>query len=391
MSTISKYSCKHPLVTFQPDVLLVGKDGKFAVHSFVLRLHSGLLNALFLSVPETDMMSVILPDHTVEDIVTLSRVIYGVDHEGFVSEGLLTCLDLLEFGTILVSLDEGNQIEMVTFGGSFADVAVNYIIDDIIDNIFDANKGMDSSVPEATELRTYAGSGSNNSNQDTHLKNIKFPCKDCGKLFKTKKTLKSHIMLKHNEDPEFVQKAKDIASKKSLNRECLICNQLFNSRTIDKHLRTEHPEQEPGEETCTYCNKVFSNMSHLTRHVTDVHNDERNFKCPLCDFRPKRAEHLKTHMKCHSADKPHHCNICGYKTDRFRKMKGHMCKPKTFQCPICEFKGVSQDSVRKHKKGNFRNTNLRLNFQLFFVAFLFKSNQFNTLIGIGICLFKPLN
>ena len=184
-----------------------------------------------------------------------------------------------------------------------------------------------------------------------HQGNIesRFKCEVCSGYFKTKKIQKNHMKLKHSGNPALIKKAKNISKGKSSNRQCILCDELFNSRNLKAHFKSMHPN-EPQHEICLICDKTFPNLSHFNRHMRNVHLDDRRFLCTLCDFRAKRKEHLRDHMKTHSAEKEYKCENCDFSTTRTRELKSHKCVTKNFFCEVCGQKSTSKDALGRHKK-----------------------------------------
>lgn len=60
---------------------------------------------------------------------------------------------------------------------------------------------------------------------------------------------------------------------------------------------------------CTICNKRFSKVAHLNRHIK-IHAAIKPYICELCNKGFARAEQLMNHMNAHSGIKPHVCKIC---------------------------------------------------------------------------------
>ena len=46
---------------------------------------------------------------------------------------------------------------------------------------------------------------------------------------------------------------------------------------------------------CDKCNKNFSTNSNLERHILNIHNNEKNFKCEFCDFKCHQKLNLNKH------------------------------------------------------------------------------------------------
>jgi len=174
-------------------------------------------------------------------------------------------------------------------------------------------------------------------------------CQYCFKVFKAKRYLRHHILLKHSNDVAFIAKAKLISKRKSLKHECEICQQLFNSRNITKHIRNDHPEIDLRI-PCNYCEKLFKTGQVRKRHEEDVHMKTRSFKCQTCELTFKRRDHLEGHMKIHTSERNHICDKCGYASFRERELLKHMCRLKTHCCDVCGEKSVSRKGLQKHKK-----------------------------------------
>ena len=216
------------------------------------------------------------------------------------------------------------------------------------------------------EIITELVVGENNRIEISLTKGV-FKCEICNKVMKTRNTLKNHMRLKHSLNPSYVQKAKEIASSKSLNRMCIICKQFFHSRQLKIHFKKKHPDQSLLEQ-CEVCNKTFSSVSRLNRHKLMVHSDIKRFECCVCDFKTKLSETLKEHMQIHT-EKTFCCENCDFKSNRQRELKSHKChgKAKVYSCEICGKGSVSKDALRKHKKVYFCNISLflLLNLSLF--------------------------
>ena len=174
-------------------------------------------------------------------------------------------------------------------------------------------------------------------------------CQSCGKLFKAKRYLRDHTLLKHSNDTAFIEKAKLISKRKSLKHKCEICHQLLNSRNIMKHIRNNHPEIDTRI-PCFYCDKLFTTRQVQKRHMEDMHMNTRRFECVTCKLSFKRRDHLEGHVKIHTSEKRHSCDKCGYASFRERDLVKHMCRLKTHSCELCGEKSVSRKGLQKHKK-----------------------------------------
>ena len=180
--------------------------------------------------------------------------------------------------------------------------------------------------------------------------NTAYFCQLCEKMFKKKRYFRAHNLLKHSEDDSFRVKAKENNKKKSQNRKCRTCHQVFNSRNILSHIRTEHPELNLAI-ACDVCEKQFKSVDHMKRHKQGVHYQSRMFCCQICERTFKRKDHLNSHVETHEPKNIHRCDLCGYTSLRKRDIKKHKCrhKEKEHCCEVCGGKSVSANGFRAHK------------------------------------------
>jgi hypothetical protein len=177
------------------------------------------------------------------------------------------------------------------------------------------------------------------SSSECGTSNLEITCTICNGKFKEKRYLKTHMRLKHSEDPSVASKAKQVSKEKSYNRLCTICKSYFNSRNIISHLRSMHPDVSLGF-SCDLCQSTFANDWLLKRHIGNVHKKDRLYRCEICDFSAKRKEHLEEHMIVHN-QVTLICDLCDFKTLRI--------------CDFCDHKSVSKDVLRMHIKVSFCN------------------------------------
>ena len=323
-----------------PDSRLAGCDGQIAIHSSLLLVHSDILKEIFETLIDPSESIVILPNFKVDEVKTLVKLIYGIESIGIVCESVLDTLGLQKYKKYAVVGSNDVQIN-VPSEGDFMDMNENDIttvsenVEDISVNVvnFDQNVAVSQTQNET----------------DLSNKVLRFPCEYCGKILKTSRTMINHAKLKHSNDEAYMRKSKEISAGKSLNRECNICGNLYNSRKIKEHIKEEHPDVNV-EEKCETCHKSFPDRFHLKRHMDSAHSEVQGFDCNICGIKVKRLDHLQEHLLLHAADKSFKCDKCNYSTTRKRNMTAHKCRPKLFKCDLCGQMTVSKEGLRKHRR-----------------------------------------
>ncbi|XP_014834715.1 PREDICTED: zinc finger protein 33B-like, partial [Poecilia mexicana] len=142
------------------------------------------------------------------------------------------------------------------------------------------NKGQSGNVEKGMEGRkTYKG------------KNYK-QCTVCGKKFKCRSNLISHMKTHRNENPF----------------SCLTCGKcLSRKQSLDRHMMT-HTGEKPF--SCLTCGKGFTQKSSLDQHMK-THTGERPFSCLTCGKDFIQKSRWTCHMKIHKVERPFSCITCG--------------------------------------------------------------------------------
>ncbi|XP_021959676.1 gastrula zinc finger protein XlCGF8.2DB-like [Folsomia candida] len=140
---------------------------------------------------------------------------------------------------------------------------------------------------------------------------VRFPCTLCGKDFKRKAHLESHILTHTTE--------------KTYN--CSTCGKSFAHRGhIKSHERTHLENSTKRVLKCHLCQQTFSRKDSLKHHVRVVHENQRNFPCTVCDMRFSYLTGLKRHMEArHGTNKEriHSCDKCEYRSHSKHNLANH--------------------------------------------------------------------
>ncbi|CAL8149224.1 unnamed protein product [Orchesella dallaii] len=226
------------------------------------------------------------------------------------------------------------------------------------------------------------GSQKPKADSDEKLKKSKLEdtqCVPCGKTFKTKPGISSHLARWHT------------------TMECNICKEPFNgSVALSKHVNEAHPQQlEEGEKEtkiiqkkfpCEKCEKLFATRRQLATHFRNCHSEKR-YECKVCHemFRSRTSlssHRLKRHVvksvlcphshcasrfvnedtlrmhlvKMHPTNEPdiisgHECSTCHKRFLTLEKLKYHLSNnhvEKPQECQVCHKKFKTRRLLRRH-------------------------------------------
>ena len=120
-----------------------------------------------------------------------------------------------------------------------------------------------------------------------------FPCPQCRYTTDRRNNLKRHMLTMHQ------------TCSKTL--EC--CGILFATKaSLREHAMIFHYHGY----TCFYCGRRFCRKALLKRHLS-VHNGQKDYVCPVCDYATSHKSNLERHRKvhCRPDDKKEVEGICG--------------------------------------------------------------------------------
>lgn len=146
-----------------------------------------------------------------------------------------------------------------------------------------------------------------------------FDCKECGKEYSRFDSLWRHK--KYQCNPNNTRFICDYCGYKARRKSHMI-NHIETRHTVAKTTKTKNVFDysiSDGIFKCENCQKIYSRIDTLRRHVIKECSEGKKFTCKLCDMSFKRKAHLNQHMTArHQVKKIISCKKCGKKftTDR---------------------------------------------------------------------------
>ncbi|OXA47567.1 zinc finger protein 25 [Folsomia candida] len=172
-----------------------------------------------------------------------------------------------------------------------------------------------------------------------HAQNpARFPCKLCGKEFKTRSHLKQHIPSHTTEKPY----------------NCATCGRGFAHKgQMKNHEMTHFGKSARDVSKCHLCPKTFLTRNGLQGHIRVVHENQRNYPCTFYDKRFSISSHLKRHVEAkHPANKEliHSCDKCEYMSHSKHNCAAHRMRHNAArqECYFCVKKFVTLNELVKH-------------------------------------------
>ena len=140
----------------------------------------------------------------------------------------------------------------------------------------------------------------------------RFTCEDCGKVYKSKAYLKTHL--------------RDYHSDTKQEYTCVECGKVFNYfDSFRKHV-AQHKD---GTFECSFCKENYTTKSGLKDHVARIHEKKR-FPCELCDKTLCSGSALALHRRTEHSEEKFQCGKCGKSFSTPQIVKKHEME----KCPM---------------------------------------------------------
>ena len=163
-------------------------------------------------------------------------------------------------------------------------------------------------------------------------------CRLCGKIYKNRCFLKSHMKYSHNGF--------------SRRKRCKYCPETFTDRTALINHRNTHTDDEK-KKLCKACGNFFIGMHGLYRHEQEVHSGQQTFCCEICGKMSTSRKNLEVHRRVHTGERPYKCLQCGKGFVNSSNLKQHSYThtgENPFQCTTCKKNFRSVKSLKAHKE-----------------------------------------
>ena len=164
-----------------------------------------------------------------------------------------------------------------------------------------------------------------------------FACFICEQRFARRGCMKKHIKTVHDKIHDETYK-------------CSFCRQGFSSVYKVKQHEYLHTREKPF--ACSRCTKKFSQKGNLKKHIETVHEQITRFNCSFCGKGFYSKDHVMTHERIHTGEKPFACSFCGKGFNESSGVKRHEFThtgAKPHACSICGKRFTRIDSMKHHK------------------------------------------
>uniref|UniRef100_A0A0P4WBR4 C2H2-type domain-containing protein n=1 Tax=Scylla olivacea TaxID=85551 RepID=A0A0P4WBR4_SCYOL len=141
------------------------------------------------------------------------------------------------------------------------------------------------------------------------------------------------------------------------------CDRFFSRPfRLSQHMRT-HTGERPYVCPDKNCSRSYTRQQHLKRHLETVHRDkntEEKLKCAMCDKTFSNIYCLRKHVHRFHEKKRYNCNECGQSFVKQQQLLKHTythsgIKPISCDHPECEMRFLTLSALKRHKLTHQKN------------------------------------
>lgn len=126
-------------------------------------------------------------------------------------------------------------------------------------------------------------------------------------------------------------------------------------------------KEEGDKFVCTKCNKRYSRMNYLSKHLSEAHYDYPRYECPCCKELFMTAVILLEHkLNEHGIDERFKCQACDKAFFRKRNFDRHMLGyhklGQLYKCDICDYVAYNPGAIKKHSFNHTTEKNFHCRF-----------------------------
>ena len=146
-----------------------------------------------------------------------------------------------------------------------------------------------------------------------------YKCQTCKRNFLSKLLLTRHEII-HS---DLVVQVK---SRTKIPNQCIFCNTTFkNKLELMEHIQEHQLKLEESKQIiCQQCNKSYSSLKNLKRHIEATHDENKTHMCKTCNKTFAKNQGLIDHLARHKGDTPFICDNCNRSYVNLSKLRDHM-------------------------------------------------------------------
>ena len=277
-------------------------------------------------------------------------------------------------GTILQRVDEICNTDIIVISDSDDDVIVISSDDESLISVGNHTDFIPLTCTTdltSSETSCVPSPSDNSLPEVLFLKELTYPCRQCGQSFSSQEQATAHIKLHpilHDEPFCCQYCGKSFKHKCYLQQHtalhtrlypCQYCNRSFSSKPkLDRHMKFHGIIRKPHQ--CQHCNASFFYESYLSKHIKRNHTSEKPYRCQYCNKPFVRSDMLLRHTRLHTVtEKPFHCQQCNKSFAQPGYLSKHMkIHTKPYQCQNCHRCFSLTRQLKQHMAKEHANSTL---------------------------------